>query len=72
MKLQDTKFLEWATTMWHKNCVERDSFGDTKFTFEDYVEKNLDFLKEMYRDDCFERSQARDAWVQTIRESSPS
>jgi hypothetical protein len=72
MKLQDTKFLEWATTMWHKNCVERDGFGDAVHTFDDYVENNLDFLKEKYREDCFERSQARDAWVQTIRESSPS
>jgi len=72
MKLQDTKFLEWATTMWHKNCVERDTFGDPRVTLEEYIENNLNFLKDMYRDDCFERSQARDAWVQTIRESSPS
>tara|TARA_A200000159_G_scaffold128064_1_gene123861 strand:- start:1207 stop:1380 length:174 start_codon:yes stop_codon:yes gene_type:complete len=56
--------------MWHANCVERSDWQQDILTFEEYVAKNLEWLRDKYKEDSFERSQARDAWIQTVRENS--
>jgi hypothetical protein len=68
MKLQDRKFYEWAKRMWHKNCTERDMFGECIYTFNDYVQNNETFLLEKYREKLAKESSAN--WVETIRVGS--
>ena len=69
MRSSENKFLEWATSMWHANCVERSDWRQDILSFEEYVEKNLEWLRDKYKEDSFKRNQARDAWIQTIREN---
>ena len=70
MRSSENKFLEWATSMWHANCVERSGWKQEILSREEYVEKNLEWLRDKYKEDCFERSQAREAWIKTVAESS--
>ena len=70
MRSSENKFLEWATSMWRANCIERREWRQEILSRDEYVEKNLEWLRDKYKEHCFERSQAREAWIKTIAESS--
>ena len=36
--------------MWLDNCDERKAYGEERLSYEEYVEKNIDFLDQKYNE----------------------
>lgn len=39
-----SEFSIFAHEMWLENCREREAFGDPLLSYDEYVEKNMNFL----------------------------
>ncbi len=35
--------------MFHRNCAEREAYNETLYTYEEYVEKNRQFLEDQWK-----------------------
>ncbi|MCH1562299.1 MAG: hypothetical protein L7S40_00450 [Rhodobacteraceae bacterium] len=47
--MKDSKFEQWATRMYMRNCEERILHKEAPYTDRGaYIEKNLDYLKEQF------------------------
>jgi len=46
LKLTDPRssFDIFANEMYQNNCVEREAYGDPILTYDEYIEKNMQFL----------------------------
>ena len=46
LKLNDPRssFDIFANEMWQENCRERAAFGDPLLSYDEYIEKNMQFL----------------------------
>jgi len=45
-----TKFEVFARDMFLENCSERDTFKEPLLTYDEYVEKNMKFLLDKFRE----------------------
>lgn len=45
-----TKFELFARTMFLENCSERDTFKEPLLTYDEYVEQNMKFLLDKFRE----------------------
>jgi len=42
------EFESFCREMYQENCKERDTYGECLYSYEDYVEKNMQFLLDKF------------------------
>lgn len=70
MRSSESKFTNWVNSMYQDNCVERRDWMQPALTFDEYFTKNEQWLREQFKEYCFKRGEAREAWIKTVVESS--
>lgn len=48
MSMEKETFETYCREMYQENCVERDAYGEPILSYEEYVEKNMNFLLDNY------------------------
>ncbi len=51
-RMESNKELEkdaFFHEMFHRNCAEREAYNETLYTYEEYVEKNRQFLEDQWK-----------------------
>ena len=45
----DEEFVNFTHRKFHDNCAEREAYGEGLYSYEEYLEKNRNFLLEAFK-----------------------